>query len=72
MSISLVLLIILALAMIGYFAGRQRALASAGGDKSALHSRPQHYGWQVAILASAPALLVLVAVILIQFLSVPA
>ena len=72
MSLSLLLLIIFALAIIGYIAGRQRALASAQGQKSALHSRPQHYGWHVAILASAPALLVMVAIVLIQFLVVPA
>ena len=71
MSVSYTLLIVLALSVLGYFLGRNRALQSAGGNKAALHSQPQHYGWHVSILASAPALLVLVAWMLTQFLVVP-
>ncbi|MEL6620208.1 MAG: phosphate ABC transporter permease subunit PstC [Pseudomonadota bacterium] len=71
MSISYLLLVILALSAVGFFLGRARALQSAGGDKRSLHSQPQHYGWHVAILASAPALLVLVAWLLVQFIAVP-
>lgn len=71
MSVSFVLLAILILSVVGYVMGRMRAIQSAGGDKSLLHSRPQHYGWHVAILAAAPALLVLVAYLLIQFIAVP-
>ncbi len=71
MSVSTVLLAILLLSVAGYILGRSKALSSAGGDKSALHSRPQHYGWNVAIFTSAPALLVLVAWMLVQFVAVP-
>ncbi|MEO0936611.1 MAG: phosphate ABC transporter permease subunit PstC [Pseudomonadota bacterium] len=72
MSISLLLLAILGLAFAGYILGRQRAMSSAGGNAYALHSRPKYYGWHVSILTAAPALLVLVAVLLVQFLAVPA
>lgn len=71
MSVSTLLLAILFLSVAGYFLGRARALRSAGGDKSALHSRPQHYGWNVAIFTFAPASLVLVAWMLVQFIAVP-
>ncbi|QYX55379.1 phosphate ABC transporter permease subunit PstC [Roseovarius sp. SCSIO 43702] len=48
-----------ALAVTGYLAGRGRALASAGGDSRALHSRPGYYGANVAIAALVPAMLLL-------------
>ena len=72
MSPLALLLIILGLSAVGYAAGRARALQSAGGDARTLHSRPKYYGWHVAIFASAPALLVLLAYMLVQFLTVPA
>ena len=71
MSLSLLVVSVIALAAFGNIAGRMRALASAGGDASALHSRPQHYGWHVSIMTMAPALLLLVAWTLVQFIAVP-
>lgn len=71
MSLLNLLTIVFVVAVIGYFVGRARALSSAGGDKSALHSRPHHYGWNVAIFASLPALLAMVAIVLAQALWVP-
>ncbi len=71
MSVSLLLLTVLILAFVGYILGRIRALQSAGGDKSKLHSRTGQYGWHVAILTAAPSLLVLVAWMLVQFIAVP-
>ena len=57
---------ILLLALIGYWAGRARALAVAGGDTRALHSLPGHHGGHVALFASAPALALLVVWLLTQ------
>ena len=71
MSISLLFLIILVLSAVGFVLGVSRAIQSAGGDKSILHSRPQHYGWHVAILTSVPAILVLVVWSLVQAIAVP-
>ena len=45
------------LAICGYLLARRRALVSAGGDARALHSRPNYYGMNAAILVLAPALL---------------
>lgn len=59
MSAYLTALLVLALAVIGYVLGRQRALASGGGDKRHLHSLPSYYGWQVFIFTAVPALLAL-------------
>ncbi len=47
------------LALLGFFAGRRRALRLAGGDARALHSLPVHYGAEVALFTLVPALLVL-------------
>jgi phosphate transport system permease protein len=49
-------LVILLLAAAGYVLARRRALAVAGGRPSALHSRPGHHAWYVALLAAGPAL----------------
>ncbi|MGR3248407.1 phosphate ABC transporter permease subunit PstC [Pseudooceanicola nanhaiensis] len=59
MSASMLLLIVLALAAIGFILGRVRALSSAGGDSRHLHSLPSYYGWNVALWTMVPALLVL-------------
>jgi len=58
--------IILALAVAGYVLGRQRAMASAEGDRRNLHSLPGYYGQNVALTALVPALLLFVAWTLIQ------
>ena len=59
MSIGLLSLIVLGLAALGFVLGRQRALASAGGDARKLHSLPNYYGWMVALFTATPALLVM-------------
>ncbi|WP_299983317.1 phosphate ABC transporter permease subunit PstC [uncultured Ruegeria sp.] len=66
MALSWLLLILLALAVIGYFAGRSRALASAEGDARALHSLPSYYGYNVALTALVPALGLLILWLLAQ------
>ncbi|MBO9476994.1 phosphate ABC transporter permease subunit PstC [Shimia sp. R11_0] len=48
-------LIVLAIAIVGFVLGRQRALASAAGDVRQLHSLPNYYGWNVFMKVSVPA-----------------
>ena len=50
---------LIALSALGFVLGRQRALASAGGDVKLLHSLPAYYGHNVALSAIVPALVVL-------------
>ncbi len=54
------LVILLGLAVIGFIAGRKRALHLAGGNARGLHSLPVHYGAEVALFTLVPALGVLI------------
>ncbi|MDT1061814.1 phosphate ABC transporter permease subunit PstC [Paracoccus sp. CPCC 101403] len=56
MPVSWTLLIVLAMAVAGFFMGRSRVLAAAGGDSRRLHSRTSYYGWNVALFTVLPAL----------------
>ncbi len=58
--------IVAALAAGGYVLGRQRALASAGGDSRRLHSLPKYYGWNVALTVMTPAFGLLALWLLVQ------
>ena len=66
MSIGLILLIVLALAVAGYAMGRARSVRAAGGDARKLHSLPGSYGQMAFLFTAVPALLVLMAWLLIQ------
>lgn len=66
MSNSLLILIILAIGLIGFIWGRQRALSSAGGDSRLLHSLPSYYGYNVSLSAVLPALFAMVFWLLLQ------
>ena len=66
MPILWLVLIVLALGAVGYILGRQRAMASAGGDARHLHSLPSYYGSNVAIKAVVPALVLMVIWLLVQ------
>ncbi|THK34923.1 phosphate ABC transporter permease subunit PstC [Ensifer sp. MPMI2T] len=61
MSTSLLLLIIVLIGFIAYFAGRARSFAQSGGKLANLHSLPGYHGSYVAIWAMLPAALVLAA-----------
>jgi phosphate transport system permease protein len=50
---------LLILSAIGFYAGRDRALASVGGVVRRLHSLPNHYGFYVALWCGLPALILL-------------
>lgn len=66
MSLGLLLLLLIALAALGYVAGRQRALAAVQGDARDLHSLPSYYGQAVALAAAVPGLLVMVVWLITQ------
>jgi phosphate transport system permease protein len=66
MSVLTLLIIVLAIASIGYLMGRSRAMKSAGGEIKALHSLPNYYGMNVALKALVPALLIIAAWLIIQ------
>ena len=65
MSVLSIVVIVLCLGLIGYFAGRTRAMQTSGGDVRKLHSMPTYYGWNVLMAAVVPSLLVLAAWLLI-------
>ena len=60
MSAVTLLILIAVLALAGFVGARARAMASAGGDPRALHSLPSYYGWYAVVLATLPALAVMV------------
>lgn len=66
MPFSWLLLILAAIAAVGYQMGRSRALKSAGGDRRVLHSLPVYYGSNVAMWAIVPAAAVLIIWMLAQ------
>lgn len=66
MSLGILTLILLLVALTGFFMGRSRAVAAVEGDIRKLHSLPHFYGWFTALLAAVPALLLIVVWLLIQ------
>ena len=66
MPVIWILLIVLALACMGFVFGRKRAFASASGEIRDLHSLPMYYGYNVALICAVPALLVMVLWLLVQ------
>lgn len=59
MSFTFVLGALIILTVGGFYLGRSRSLASAGGTASRLHSRPHYYGYFVALWCGIPTLLIL-------------
>ena len=66
MSNMLIMLVILGLGVLGFFLGRGRAMAVAGGDRRTLHSLPNYYGANVGLNAIVPAALALFVWLLAQ------
>ena len=66
MSVGLVFLVVIAIAIVGFFIGRSRAVSTAGGDPRKLHSLPSYYGQTVFLFSAVPALLVTFAWLLLQ------
>ena len=59
-------IIILGIAVAGYILGRQRALASNGGDSRGLHSLPFYYGSNAFLKCAVPAFGVLFLWLLVE------
>ena len=67
MSFFLVLVSVVAIGLIGFFIGRQRAVAlnkaqpaaGSGAGVEKMHSRPHYHGWWVFLVSALPAILVL-------------
>jgi len=59
-------LIVLAIAAVGYVMGRSRAMAGVGGDSRRLHSLPGYYGANAALKVAVPAFAVLILWLLAQ------
>ncbi|WP_158047896.1 phosphate ABC transporter permease subunit PstC [Skermanella pratensis] len=57
MSVSLFLAVLAVLSFAGFHLGRSRAVVSAGGRLSRLHSVPSYYGLYVAMWVGLPALM---------------
>ena len=66
MPFTWLILILSAIAAVGFLIGRRRALKSAGGDRRELHSLPVYYGANVAMWAIVPAATVLIIWMLAQ------
>jgi phosphate transport system permease protein len=66
MSVWMLLALIAALAVAAYLGGYWRARQLSGGASGLLHSRPQFHGVYVAFLSALPALLVLLAWLLLN------
>ncbi len=62
MSVTMLVIVAAALALVGFLYGRLRAnaLAAANGGTRALHSLPNHYGMMVALWCALPALLIII------------
>ncbi|UEM21200.1 phosphate ABC transporter permease subunit PstC [Skermanella mucosa] len=57
MSVSLFLAVLAVLAFVGFQLGKSRAVVTAGGRLSTLHSVPSYYGLYVAMWVGLPALM---------------
>ena len=60
------IMVVLAIALAGFVLGRSRALASAGGEIRGLHSLPNYYGWNVALMVMVPAFGLMVVWVIAQ------
>jgi len=66
MNTSVTLLIVAVLTVIGFYAGRSRAIAAADGLPARLHSLPSYYGYYVAIWCGLPTLALLASWLILQ------
>ncbi len=59
MSVPALIVLLLVLSSVAYYAGRRYALSTTGGKVRELHSLPTYYGLYVALWCGTPALIVL-------------
>lgn len=66
MNVTILIAVLLAISLAGFFVGRWRAVSKVAGDVRKLHSRPKYYGQSVLIFTAVPGFLVLVVWLLVQ------
>ena len=66
MDVVVILVTFGVLCAFGFYLGRSRALVTAGGRSSVLHSRPHYYGFYVALWCGLPAFLVALAWLVLE------
>ena len=59
MPIYLLIFVLIGLAVAAYFAGRNKAMSTAGGRSKDLHSRPGYYGTYTALWCAVPAFILM-------------
>ena len=57
---------LLVLSIFGFYLGRSRAVASSAGVGARLHSLPNYYGFYVAVWCGLPAVLVMIAWLMVE------
>ena len=72
MSVLWLLVLLMAVAVFGFFAVRSRSMSSAGGDARALHSLPNYYGYNAVLLVLVPSTLALAVWLVAQPLIISA
>ena len=58
--------VLLLLSLAGFFLGRRRSLATAGGSIRSLHSLPSYYGWYLALWCGIPSLLLFATWLIVE------
>ncbi|MCT8328788.1 phosphate ABC transporter permease subunit PstC [Albidovulum sediminis] len=66
MTVSLLLVVVCAIAAAGYLLGRSRARAASGGDTRKLHSLIGYHGQSVLLFSAVPALILMGAWLILQ------
>ena len=66
MTPGILVLIVIALAIAGFFLGRQKAISTSAGSGPRAHSLPGYHGQMVALFVAVPALLLLGAWLFVQ------
>ncbi len=66
MSLPILAIVLLVLALGGYYLGRARSVAAVSGDIQHLHSLPSYYGSYVAIWCGVPAFILFAGWLIIQ------
>jgi phosphate transport system permease protein len=66
MTVGILSLILVVFGIVGFVIGRQRAIASAGGDARKLHSLPMYHGQSVFVFTVVPAFLFMLLWLLLQ------
>ena len=66
MSVGILSLILVVMAVVGFFVGRSRAYSSVAGDARKLHSLPGYYGQTVSLFAAVPAFALMAIWLIVQ------